>query len=105
MHRQITEAADVYRDNDSVAEATAVSIEQLAAALSSPEGVAAMELQLKEKYLDALSHLGKERNQIIMPKDLSNYDEIIQNLSIQGSRSEEHTSELQSRGHLVCRLL
>src|SRR5690625_5745714 len=25
--------------------------------------------------------------------------------SIVGSRSEEHTSELQSRGHLVCRLL
>src|SRR5437660_3960075 len=26
-------------------------------------------------------------------------------LSELGSRSEEHTSELQSRGHLVCRLL
>src|SRR5690625_5194141 len=25
--------------------------------------------------------------------------------SIMGERSEEHTSELQSRGHLVCRLL
>src|SRR5690625_6239341 len=25
--------------------------------------------------------------------------------SIENSRSEEHTSELQSRGHLVCRLL
>src|SRR5439155_4134004 len=25
--------------------------------------------------------------------------------STRGSRSEEHTSELQSRGHLVCRLL
>src|SRR5207253_8085003 len=25
--------------------------------------------------------------------------------STSGSRSEEHTSELQSRGHLVCRLL
>src|SRR5439155_2078600 len=25
--------------------------------------------------------------------------------AISGSRSEEHTSELQSRGHLVCRLL
>src|SRR5437660_2696443 len=24
---------------------------------------------------------------------------------LRGSRSEEHTSELQSRGHLVCRLL
>src|SRR5690625_6275586 len=26
-------------------------------------------------------------------------------LKITGQRSEEHTSELQSRGHLVCRLL
>src|SRR5690625_6046940 len=26
-------------------------------------------------------------------------------ISRQGRRSEEHTSELQSRGHLVCRLL
>src|SRR5690625_6729654 len=26
-------------------------------------------------------------------------------LSAMGQRSEEHTSELQSRGHLVCRLL
>src|SRR5690625_6502248 len=25
--------------------------------------------------------------------------------SVSGTRSEEHTSELQSRGHLVCRLL
>src|SRR5207253_8654238 len=25
--------------------------------------------------------------------------------SVRGLRSEEHTSELQSRGHLVCRLL
>src|SRR5439155_25626653 len=28
-----------------------------------------------------------------------------QSLSRDGLRSEEHTSELQSRGHLVCRLL
>src|SRR5690625_5370277 len=26
-------------------------------------------------------------------------------IAMSGSRSEEHTSELQSRGHLVCRLL
>src|SRR5690625_6090784 len=30
---------------------------------------------------------------------------IINIVSIAGLRSEEHTSELQSRGHLVCRLL
>src|SRR5690625_5496956 len=28
-----------------------------------------------------------------------------ENTSISSQRSEEHTSELQSRGHLVCRLL
>src|SRR5690625_6632251 len=38
-------------------------------------------------------------------------DHVVQAISIgrvaahRGSRSEEHTSELQSRGHLVCRLL
>src|SRR3989449_5814875 len=29
----------------------------------------------------------------------------IHHLAVEGSRSEEHTSELQSRLHLVCRLL
>src|SRR5690625_5524036 len=32
-------------------------------------------------------------------------DEALQGLADQRLRSEEHTSELQSRGHLVCRLL
>src|SRR5690625_2665720 len=31
--------------------------------------------------------------------------EFVKNISVTLSRSEEHTSELQSRGHLVCRLL
>src|SRR5690625_7045469 len=32
-------------------------------------------------------------------------DEILMLLDVVQDRSEEHTSELQSRGHLVCRLL
>src|SRR5690625_7100388 len=32
-------------------------------------------------------------------------DRFIPGRGVQRSRSEEHTSELQSRGHLVCRLL
>src|SRR5690625_6795357 len=32
-------------------------------------------------------------------------EECAMNIQIFGKRSEEHTSELQSRGHLVCRLL
>src|SRR5690625_6723092 len=31
-------------------------------------------------------------------------DELAADLTAEESRSEEHTSELQSRGHLVCRL-
>src|SRR5437870_10935277 len=31
--------------------------------------------------------------------------DLLRHLGATGSRSEEHTSELQSRGHLVCRLL
>src|SRR5690625_6250180 len=30
---------------------------------------------------------------------------VIDNAAVATARSEEHTSELQSRGHLVCRLL
>src|SRR5690625_5834636 len=35
----------------------------------------------------------------------ANYFDIDIDNSFYGKRSEEHTSELQSRGHLVCRLL
>src|SRR5690625_2007574 len=45
---------------------------------------------------------------LVDPLDESEVDRISQidlNQEMQRSRSEEHTSELQSRGHLVCRLL
>src|SRR5690625_6805686 len=48
---------------------------------------------------------------VISRKDIDNLypNHILHSLSISAfmsfSRSEEHTSELQSRGHLVCRLL
>src|SRR5690625_5791519 len=32
------------------------------------------------------------------------FSEAIQLITIEDARSEEHTSELQSRGHIVCRL-
>src|SRR5690625_6228841 len=39
-------------------------------------------------------------------KDIFQFDlKCIEELFISNWRSEEHTSELQSRGHLVCRLL
>src|SRR2546429_7118284 len=45
---------------------------------------------------------GHEGSEIHEPRDLALVD--LAHLDV-GSRSEEHTSELQSRLHLVCRLL
>src|SRR5690625_6169575 len=47
--------------------------------------------------------LGAEIILVASPEELS-VEELADRIEIH-SRSEEHTSELQSRGHLVCRLL
>lgn len=82
MQRRINEAEGWAQEIEAIAEATASSIEQIADALSQPGGIEAMQLQLKEKYLSVLSGLGREENQIILPKDLSNYEALIKGLSL-----------------------
>lgn len=82
MQRRINEAEGWANEIEAIAEATAVSIEQLADALSQPNGTEAMQLQLKEKYLRVLGGLGKDENRIILPKDLSNFSAVMQGLSI-----------------------
>src|SRR3712207_7361578 len=49
-----------------------------------------------------ISHLKYKVKQFVNAKSQSHYYQI---LSVELSRSEEHTSELQSRQYLVCRLL
>src|SRR5437870_10005807 len=58
-----------------------------------------------QAYKEQLEKLRQERDQI--QERLFQIDEEKQSLLAQvgQTRSEEHTSELQSRGHLVCRLL
>src|SRR5690625_6764737 len=46
---------------------------------------------------------GKYQSQEISAKKGTNIDLLLEKILLE--RSEEHTSELQSRGHLVCRLL
>ncbi|MEX0648104.1 MAG: stomatin-like protein, partial [Balneolaceae bacterium] len=82
MQRRINEAEGWAQEIEAIAEATASSIEQIADALSQPRGTEAMQLQLKEKYLDVLSGIGRSENQIILPKDLSNYDALMEGLSL-----------------------
>src|SRR5690625_4162215 len=59
------------------------------------------EIHLREKELHLKSRLEED---LIILGDSQRIQQALYN-TIDNARSEEHTSELQSRGHLVCRLL
>ncbi|MFO7798664.1 MAG: stomatin-like protein [Rhodohalobacter sp.] len=93
MQRRINEAEGWANEIEAIAEATAVSIEQIAEAISQPKGKEAMKLQLKQKYLKVLDGLGKDENQIILPKDITNYDALIEGLSLEQLDEVEDKAE------------
>ena len=82
MQRRINEAEGTAKEIEAIAEATAKSIEQIADALSQPQGKEAMQLQLAEKYMTVLEGLGKDENQIILPKDITDYDSLMEGLAL-----------------------
>lgn len=82
MQRRINEAEGTANEIEAIAEATAKSIEQIADALNQPNGKEAMQLQLAEKYIETLEGLGRDENSIILPKDISNYDALMEGLSL-----------------------
>ncbi|WP_138430357.1 SPFH domain-containing protein [Fodinibius saliphilus] len=82
MQRQINEAEGVAQEIESLAEATAISIEEIADALSHEKGKEAMQMRLAEKYISQLSKLANDKNDVIIPKDVTNYDAIMHGLSL-----------------------
>src|SRR5690625_6967990 len=68
-------------------------------------------IRLARDYgFDESAILAAQREEEFLRDDLGRAmaEQLVRNLealSADASRSEEHTSELQSRGHLVCRLL
>src|SRR5690625_6381134 len=62
----------------------------------------------ESKLFDFVGHIDLIKIFSYKPDDQAfvedEYDRVVKALAASG-RSEEHTSELQSRGHLVCRLL
>lgn len=80
--RRINEAEGVAQEIESIAEASAVSIEQIADALSEQKGKEAMQMRLAEKYISQLSKLASDKNDVIIPKDVTNYDAIMSGLSL-----------------------
>ncbi len=82
MQSRINEAEGVAQEIEVLAEATAISIEKVADALTQPMGTEAMRLRLAEKYLGKLKGLAREENDIILPKDISNYDTVMEGLAL-----------------------
>ncbi|WP_020401627.1 SPFH domain-containing protein [Gracilimonas tropica] len=89
MQRRINEAEGYAEEILAIAEATAKSIEEVAGALSQPKGTEAMRLQLSEKYLETLSGLGRDENQVILPKDISNYEALMQGLALEDLKADK----------------
>lgn len=82
MQRQINEAEGVAKEIESLAEASAISIEEVANALSHNKGKEAMQMRLAERYINKLSMLADDNNDVIIPKDITSYDSIMQGLSL-----------------------
>ena len=82
MQRRINEAEGVATEIETLAEATATSIEQIAGALDSPKGKEAMQMRLAQKYLEQLAKLARNENEIIIPTDITDYDTIMDGLSL-----------------------
>lgn len=82
MQRRINEAEGVAKEIEELAEATATSIEAIATALNTQKGKEAMQMRLAEKYINQLAKLSNEENDIIIPTDITNYDAVMQGLSL-----------------------
>lgn len=82
MQRRVNEAEGIAEEIEALAEATAISIEKIADALSADKGKEAMQMQLSEKYISELSKLADDKNDIIIPTDITNYDAVMRGLSL-----------------------
>lgn len=82
MRRRINEAEGRAEEIRALAEATARSIEQVAAAINTQGGKEAVQLQLAERYLKNLSRLAQKKNQIILPTNLSRFDTVMEGLTL-----------------------
>ncbi len=67
VNRAMGEAAAI----QAVADATARAIERIGAALRQPGGMEALNLQVAEKYIDALGKMARENNTMIVPANLA----------------------------------
>lgn len=74
---EINRAAGEANAIEAVAEATALAIERISAAVERPGGIQAVNLRVAEKYIDALGHMAKENNTMIVPANLADASSLV----------------------------
>jgi regulator of protease activity HflC (stomatin/prohibitin superfamily) len=82
MQRRINEAEGRAAEIRALADATAESIERIAAALSLPGGAEAVRLRLTERYINQLANLRSKDTKVLLPADLSNLDSLLASVGL-----------------------
>lgn len=75
--KMINEAEGRASEVRAVAQATAAGISKIAASLSAAGGMEAMQLNISEDYLRQLKGLAKKENNVVLPLDLSNLEDVL----------------------------
>jgi regulator of protease activity HflC (stomatin/prohibitin superfamily) len=66
-----------------IAEATAVSIEQVGEQIATEHGLEAIKMLVSQKYLTQIGGLAKKNTEIILPADLTKFNELLDTLGLE----------------------
>ena len=80
--RRINEATGKASEIEALAEATATSIDKLSEAISQESGKEAINMSLAQQYLTNISKLSNPKNDVIIPINLSDFEEILKRVDI-----------------------
>lgn len=95
--RRINEAEGRAKEIIALADATAGSIETIAAAINEPGGAQAVRLRLTERYIGTLDTLADRSTRILLPADLSNLDSLLANIGLSVPASTEAVAVASAR--------
>ncbi len=86
MQRRINEAEGKAAEIRALADATAESIERIAAALSTPGGADAVRLRLTERFIDRLGRLATDDTRVVLPANLADLDALLEGAGLGAPR-------------------
>ncbi|MBF0431291.1 MAG: paraslipin [Fibrobacteria bacterium] len=80
--RRINEAEGRAKEVEALANATADSITKIALAISESNGEDAINMRLSQQYLSGVSKLAKKKNDVILPLNLGDFQEVLKGIKL-----------------------